>query len=81
MGWNPADREILERIRNVRRLLDLEEVVRLLRSEIERAGSQRAFARKADVNISVVSRTVSGQVLPSPKILRAFKLRVVYLSK
>jgi len=81
MRWNPVDREILERVLNVRQILDLEEVVRLLRSEIERAGSQRAFARKAGVNISVVSRTLSGQVLPSQKILRALKLRVVYLSK
>jgi transcriptional regulator with XRE-family HTH domain len=55
--------------------------MRLLRSEIERAGSQRAFARKAGVNHGVVSRTLSGQPLPSEKILRALKLRVVYLSK
>ena len=78
---NPADREILERVLNVRKILDLEEVMRLLRSEIERVGSQRAFARKAGVNQGVVSRTLSGQSLPSEKILRALKLRVVYLSK
>lgn len=81
MRWNSADREILERVLNVRQILDLEEVIRLLRSEIERAGSQRAFAKKAGVNISVVSRTLSGQVLPSQKILRALKLSIVYLSK
>jgi DNA-binding phage protein len=78
---NPADREILERVLNVRKILDLEEVMRLLRSEIERAGSQRAFARKAGVNQGVVSRTLSDRLLPSEKILRALKLRVVYLSK
>ena len=81
MRWNSADREILERVLNVRQILDLEDVMRLLRSEIERAGSQRAFARKAGVNSSVVSRTMSGQVLPSQKILRALKLHIVYLSK
>jgi uncharacterized small protein (DUF1192 family) len=81
MRWNSTDRELLERVLNVRQILDLEEVIRLLRSEIERAGSQRAFARTAGVNISVVSRTLTGQVLPSQKILRALKLRVVYLSK
>jgi DNA-binding phage protein len=74
-------RAILERVLNVRKILDLEEVMRLLRSEIERAGSQRAFARKAGVNHGVVSRTLSGQSLPSEKILRALKLHVVYLSK
>ena len=71
----------MERVLNVRQILDLEDVMRLLRSEIERAGSRRAFARKADVNVSVVSRTLSGVVLPSKKILRALKLRTVYLSK
>jgi hypothetical protein len=56
-------------------------VIRLLRSEVKRAGSQRAFARKADVNVSVVSKTLRGIVLPSEKILSALNLRVVYLSK
>lgn len=81
MRWTQADREILERVLNVRKILDLEEVIGLLRSEIERAGSQRMFAKKAGVNVSVVSRTLRGQVLPSQNILRALKLRTVYLSK
>ena len=81
MRWKAADRELLERVLDVRQILDLEDVMRLLRSEIKRAGSQRAFARKAGVNNSVVSRTLSGQVLPSQKILRALKLHMVYLSK
>jgi len=81
MRWTSADREILQRVLNVRQILDLEDVIRLLRSEIERAGSQRMFARKAGVNVSVVSRTLRGQVLPSRNILRALKLRTVYLSK
>ncbi len=64
-----------------RRVLELEDVLRLLRSEIKRAGSQRRFAREANVNSSVVSRTMSGQVGPSEKILCALKLRKVYLPK
>jgi DNA-binding phage protein len=75
-----ADREILERVLNVRQILDSQDVLRKLRSEVDRAGSQRAFARKAGVNVSVVSKTLRGQVLPSEKILRALNLRVVYLS-
>jgi transcriptional regulator with XRE-family HTH domain len=63
------------------RLLNLQDVMQLLRSEVERAGSQRAFARKAGVDISVVARTLRGIRLPSEKILRALKLQVVYLSK
>lgn len=79
--WSRADREILERVLNVRQILDLEGVIRLLRSEIKRAGSQRAFAKKAGVNHSEISRTLSGHIMPSQKILRALKLRTVYLSK
>ena len=75
------DHEALYRALGVQRLLNLNDVIRLLRSEIERAGSQRAFARKAGVNVSVVSKTLRGLVLPSEKILSALKLRVVYLSK
>ena len=81
MRWSLADRKILERVLNVRQILDLEGVIRLLRSEIERAGSQRAFARKAGVDHSALTRTLSGQIMPSQKILRALKLRAVYLSK
>jgi ribosome-binding protein aMBF1 (putative translation factor) len=80
MRVSEADREILERVLNVRRILDLKDVMQLLRSEIKRAGSQRAFARKARVNVSVVSKTLRGRVLPSEKILRALNLSVVYLS-
>ena len=76
-----ADYEVLYRALGVQRLLNVNDVTRLLRSEVKRAGSQRAFARKADVNVSVVSKTRRGIVLPSEKILSALKLRVVYLSK
>ena len=75
------DREVLYRALCVQRLLNLNDAIRLLRSEVDLAGSQRAFARKAGVNVSVVSKTLRGLVLPSEKILSALKLRIVYLSK
>jgi hypothetical protein len=75
------DHEVLYRALGVQRLLNLHDAIQLLRSEVKRAGSQRAFARKAGVNVSVVSKTLRGIVLPSEKILRALKLQVVYLSK
>jgi hypothetical protein len=82
MCWHHLkDHEILYQALGVQRLLNLDDVMRLLRSEIKRAGSQRAFARKAGVNVSVVSKTLRGMVLPSEKIVKALKLRVVYLSK
>jgi hypothetical protein len=72
---DPQDREVLYRTLGVQRLLNLQEAIQLLRSEVKRAGSQRAFARKAG------SKTLRGMVLPSEKIIRALKLQVVYLSK
>jgi hypothetical protein len=65
----------------LQRLSNLGDVIRLLRSEVTRAGSQREFARKAGVNVSVVSKTLRGLVLPSKKILNALNLHIVYLSK
>jgi transcriptional regulator with XRE-family HTH domain len=82
MCWHRLkEHEVLYQALGVQRLLSVNDVIRLLRSEIKRAGSQRAFARKAGVNVSVVSKTLRGMVLPSGKILSALKLRVVYLSK
>ena len=76
-----ADQEVLYRALGVQRLLNHNDVIRLLRLEVKRAGSQRAFARSAGVNVSVVSKTLRGMVLPSQKILSALDLRVAYLSK
>lgn len=82
MCWHRLqDHEVLYQALGVQRLLSVNDVIRLLRSEVKRAGSQRAFARKAGVNVSVVSKTLRGIVPPSEKILNALKLRVVYLSK
>ena len=53
-----ADQEVLYRVLGVQRLLNLNDVIRFLRSEVKRAGSQRAFAKKAGVNVSVVSKTL-----------------------
>jgi hypothetical protein len=53
------DQEVLYRALGAQRLLNLDDAVRLLRSEVDRAGSQRAFARKAGVNVSVVRKPKS----------------------
>jgi hypothetical protein len=79
MCWHRLrDHDVLYQALGVQRLLNLNDVIRLLRSEVQRAGSQRAFARKAGVNVSVVSKTLRGVVVPSEKILSALKLRTIY---
>ena len=67
---------------NMQRALEPKDVIRLLRSEVERAGSQAEFARKAGVDRATVNRILHGRLsaLP-PRIIRALDLRTVYLPK
>ena len=55
-------------------LLDLKEVVRLVRDEVEQAGSQAEWARKTGVNKPDLSSTVTGKRPPTRDILRALNL-------
>jgi DNA-binding XRE family transcriptional regulator len=64
-----------------KRPLDLENVLRLLRSEVERAGSQSAFAKKAGVDRATVNRILHGVLPPSLKIVDALGLRVAFIPK
>jgi DNA-binding phage protein len=61
--------------------LSLKDVIQLLRAEVERAGSQSAFAKKAGVNRATVNRVLRGRLPPTPKIIRALNLRLAFLSK
>jgi len=62
-------------------ILDVEDVVRLLRSEVKRAGGQAAWAGKAGLNRIVVNKVLNGKALPTKKIIKALKLRIVYISQ
>ena len=59
-------------------LFDDKGVVRLLRLEVERAGSTTAWAKNARINRTMVSRIVNGHRAPTPGIIKALKLRKVY---
>jgi plasmid maintenance system antidote protein VapI len=60
------------------RLLDDKEVVRLLRLKVERAGGQKAWAKKARINRTMVNKVINGQRPLTPGIIRALRLRKVY---
>jgi len=62
-------------------VLDAEDVVQLLHSEIERAGGPSAFSRKARVDRAAVHRCLKRQERPGKKIINALDLRVVYVPK
>jgi transcriptional regulator GlxA family with amidase domain len=63
------------------RPLELEDVIELLRSEVERAGSQSAFAKKAGVDRATVNRVLRGRLAPTQKLIDGLNLRIVYLPK
>jgi DNA-binding response OmpR family regulator len=59
--------------------LGAEDVVQLLRSEIERAGGPMAFSKKARVDRATVHRTLKRKERLSRKIISALDLSVVYV--
>jgi DNA-binding phage protein len=65
----------------VMHILDEEDVVRLLRSEVKRAGGQAAWANRTGLNRIVVNKVLNGKTLPTKKIVKALKLRIVYVSE
>jgi DNA-binding phage protein len=59
------------------RILDLDDVIRLRRSEVSRAGGQAAWAKETGVDRVLVNRILNGQRPPTKKIISALKLRMV----
>jgi DNA-binding phage protein len=60
------------------RVLDDKDVVRLLRSEVERAGGQSAWARREGIDRTLLNRVLNGQEPPTREIIRALKLCNAY---
>src|SRR5437764_11970650 len=60
------------------RLIGLEDVVRMLRKEVERAGSQAEWARQGSVNSPDLSGTVTGKRPPTKDILKALRLKKAF---
>jgi DNA-binding phage protein len=63
------------------RFLELKDVIRLLRSEVERAGGQTEWAKKTGVDRTTINRVLHDRQPPTKKIIRALKLRMVFVSK
>lgn len=60
-----------------KRYLTKEDVIVLLRREIERMGSQRALARELDVSVQYISGILSGRNEPGPRVADRLGLREV----
>jgi DNA-binding phage protein len=60
------------------RMLDDQDVVRVLRSEVERAGGQSSWARRERIDRSLLNRVLRGRKPPTKRIIRALKLCNAY---
>jgi DNA-binding phage protein len=58
--------------------LDEKEVILLLRSEVEKAGGQAAWARGERVSRISLNRALHGHIQIPPSLIKALKLRMVY---
>jgi hypothetical protein len=63
------------------RVLELADVIAMLRSEVKRAGGQVAWAQKASVDRAIVSKVLNGHRPPNKAITEALKLRMVFVSE
>jgi DNA-binding phage protein len=59
-------------------ILGLAEVVRILRQEVERAGSQAEWARRTGVSRPNLNSTITGKRPPTRDVLRALSLKKVF---
>jgi hypothetical protein len=59
-------------------VLEAEDVVDLLRSEVERAGGPTAYSKRVDVDRATIHRTLKRQERPGRAIISALDLRAVY---
>ncbi len=62
------------------RVFELKDVIPLLRSEVRRAGGQVAWSKKNGINRTTLYRVLTGHRWPNERIIRALKLRTVFVS-
>ena len=59
-------------------VLDDQDIVRLLRAEVARAGGQSSWARQERIDRSLLNRVLCGRRQPTVQIIRALKLCNAY---
>jgi hypothetical protein len=61
------------------RILEVKDIVPLLRAEVRRAGGVSAWSRKTGVHRTIVSKVLNHLKLPTKSITKALKLRAVFV--
>jgi DNA-binding phage protein len=59
-------------------ILELDDVVTLLRREVEQAGSQTAWSKKTGIDRATLNQVLKGRRSPTQGILAALNLRTVF---
>ena len=62
------------------RVLELDDVVLLLCSEVERAGGQAAWSKETGVHRTIVNSIINSRRPPTKRIIMALNLRTVFVS-
>ena len=62
------------------RILERKDIVQLLRSEVEEAGGQVAWAKKHGLDRTIVNKVMHRARPPTEGIIRALGLRIVVVS-
>ena len=62
------------------RILEQKHIVQLLQSEVEKAGSQRVWAKRHGIHRTIVNKTLQRLRPPSDRIIRALGLRIIVVS-
>jgi DNA-binding phage protein len=62
----------------VKDFLEQEDVVALLREEVDKAGGQVAWSKKTGVDRTNLNRILNGHIPPTKAVMVALKLRLVY---
>ena len=63
------------------RHLEVEDVIYLLRSEVKRVGGQSPWGRKNGINRTTLNKILRGLRPPTPSVIKALKLRIVFVSE
>ena len=62
----------------MREILELDDVVALLRREIEKAGGQVAWSQRTAINRTLLNQVLRRHRPPTGRIIEALNLRVVF---
>jgi DNA-binding phage protein len=61
------------------RILEVKDIIPLLRAEIQRAGGVSAWSKKTGVNRTVASKVLNNLKPPTKSVIKALKLRAVFV--